>query len=76
MSLAEVVRLALAHSPDLALARVRYTVAKNTAGIDRANFLPNLYTGSGYQYTNGIPQTPGGSAPAVFENVVHANNLR
>ncbi|MGB6877882.1 MAG: TolC family protein [Candidatus Acidiferrales bacterium] len=67
LSLAEVVRLALAHSPDLALARVRYTVAKNRAGIDRANFLPNLYTGSGAAYTNGFPQTPGGSAPAVFE---------
>ncbi|MGC1290502.1 MAG: TolC family protein [Candidatus Acidiferrales bacterium] len=66
-SLAEVVRLALAHSPDLALARVRYSVAKNTAGVDRANFLPNLYTGSGAAYTNGFPQTPSGSAPAVFE---------
>lgn len=67
LGLSEVVRLALAHSPDLALARVRYTVAKNTAGVDRANFLPNLYTGSGAAYTNGFPQTPGGSAPAVFE---------
>jgi outer membrane protein len=67
LSLAEVVRLALAHSPDLALAHVRYSVAKNTAGVDRANFLPNLFTGSGAAYTNGFPQTPSGSAPAVFE---------
>ena len=67
VSLAEVVRLALAHSPDLALARVRYSVAKNTAGVDRSSFLPNLYTGSGAAYTNGFPQTPSGSAPAVFE---------
>ena len=67
LTLAEVVKLALARSPDLALARVRYTVAKNTVGVDRAAFLPNLYTGSGAAYTNGFPETPSGQAPAVFE---------
>jgi outer membrane protein TolC len=67
LTLDEVVKLALEHSPDLALARVQYTAAKNAAGVDRANFLPNLYTGSGAAYTNGFPQTPGGGAPAVFE---------
>lgn len=67
LSLAQVVKLALAHSPELALARIRSTVAKNTAGVDRASFLPNLYTGSGAAYTNGFPQTPSGSAPAIFE---------
>jgi outer membrane protein TolC len=67
LSLAEVVRLALAHSPDLALAHIQYIVAKNTAGVDRSAFLPNLYTGSGAAYTNGFPETPSGQAPAVFE---------
>lgn len=67
LTLAEVVRLALAHSPDLALARVQYIVAKNTAGVDRSAFLPNLYTGSGAAYTNGFPETPSGQAPAIFE---------
>lgn len=67
LSLAEVVKLALAHSPDLALARVQYTVAKNTAGLDGAAFRPNLYTGSGAAYTNGFPETPGGQPPAVFQ---------
>lgn len=66
LSLAEVVKLALEHSPDLALARVQFMVAKNAAGVDRANFRPNLYTGSGAAYTNGFPQVPGG-APAVFQ---------
>lgn len=66
LTLPEVVKLALEHSPDLALARVQYSVAKNAAGLDRANFRPNLYTGSGAAYTNGFPQTPGG-APAVFQ---------
>lgn len=66
LSLGEVVKLALDHSPDLALARVQYRAAKNQAGVDRANFRPNLYTGSGAAYTNGFPQIPGG-APAVFQ---------
>ncbi len=66
LTLDEVVKLALEHSPDLALARVQYIVAKNAAGVDRSNFRPNLYTGSGAAYTNGFPQIPGG-APAVFQ---------
>jgi outer membrane protein TolC len=48
------------------LARVRYAMQKNTARLDRASFLPNLYTGSGIAYTNGFPQTPSGSPPPVF----------
>lgn len=67
LTLDQVVNLALAHSPDLALARVRYTVAQNVAGVDRAEFRPNLYTGSGAAYTNGFPQTPGGAPPSLFE---------
>lgn len=66
LTLDEVVKLALEHSPDLALARVQYIAAKNAAGVDRANFRPNLYTGSGAAYTNGFPQIPGG-APAIFQ---------
>ena len=67
LTLDEVVNLALEHSPQLALARVQYTVAKNTAGVARAEFRPNLYTGSGAAYTNGFPTTPGGGPPAVFQ---------
>jgi outer membrane protein len=67
LSLAEVVKLALAHSPDLTLARVRYNESRSTTGVDRASFLPNLSTGSGIAYTNGFPESLGGQAPAVFE---------
>ena len=67
LSLGEVVKLALAHSPDLSLARAQYVVAKDTAGLDRSAFRPNLYTGSGAAYTNGFPETPGGQPPAVFQ---------
>ncbi len=67
LTLDDVVSLALEHSPQLALARVQYNVAKNTAGVTRAEFRPNLYTGSGAAYTNGFPSTPSGAAPAVFQ---------
>jgi len=67
LTLKSAVALALQNSRELALARVQYTVAQNVARVDRAEFRPNLYTGSGAAYSNGFPQTPGGAAPAVFE---------
>jgi outer membrane protein len=66
LTLRQAVTLALQNSRELALARVQYTVAKNAAGVDRAEFRPNLYTGSGAAYTNGFPATPSGQAPAIF----------
>src|ERR1700690_1594485 len=67
LTMRQAVTLALQNSRDLALARVQYTVALNEAGVDRAAFLPNLYTGSGIAYTSGFPGLPGGGAPAVFQ---------
>jgi outer membrane protein len=66
LSLRQAVTLALQNSHELALARVQYTVAKNAAGVDRAEFRPNLYTGSGAAYTSGFPATPNGQAPSIF----------
>jgi outer membrane protein len=66
LTLKRAVTLALQNSRDLALARVQYTVARNAAGVSRAEFHPNLYTGSGAAYTSGFPSTPGGQAPSVF----------
>jgi outer membrane protein len=66
MTMRQAVTLALQNSRDLALARVQYTVALNEAGVDRAAFQPNLYTGSGAAYTSGFPSI-GGDPPAVFQ---------
>lgn len=57
---------ALQSSRDLALARIRATVARRQANVTKSRFQPNLFTGSGIIYTNGIPETPGGTAPALF----------
>jgi len=67
LTLREAVTLALQNSRDLKLARLQYTVALNQAGVSRAAFLPNLYTGGGYVYTYGFPAVPGAGPPAVFQ---------
>ena len=66
LTMRQAVTLALQNSRDLALARVQYTIALNQTGVDRAAFLPNLYTGSGAAYTYGFPSI-GGSPPADFQ---------
>jgi outer membrane protein len=67
MTLRQAVTLALQNSRDLKLARLQYTVAQNEAGVDRAAFRPNLYTGAGYVYTYGFPALPGGGPPSLFQ---------
>jgi outer membrane protein TolC len=65
LTLKQAVDTALRNSHEVALAKVRYNVAQNTASVTRSAFRPNLYTGSGAEYTYGFPQTPGGAAPSV-----------
>ncbi len=67
LTLRQAVTLALQNSRDVKLAQVQYNVALGEARVNRAAFLPNLYTGSGAAYTHGFPSLPGGQAPAVFE---------
>jgi len=67
LTMHQAITLALQNSRDLKLARVQYNVAANEAGIDRADFRPNLYTGAGLAYTYGFPSLPGGGAPSVFQ---------
>lgn len=67
LSLRQAVTLALQNSRDVKLAQLQYNVALGEVGVDRAVFLPNLYTGSGVAYTSGFPSLPGGQPPALFE---------
>ena len=67
LTMHQAITLALQNSRDLKLARVQYNVAANEAGVDRAAFRPNLYTGAGLAYTHGFPSLPGGGAPSVFQ---------
>jgi outer membrane protein TolC len=66
LTLKRAVALAIQHSRDIALARVQYSVALSEAGVNRSEFRPNLYTGSGAAYTSGFPAAPGGQGPSIF----------
>jgi len=62
LTLRGAVALAQQNSRELALARAQLTVAERTAAVNRSDFRPNLYTGSGAAYTNGFPL----GAPTAF----------
>jgi outer membrane protein TolC len=68
LTLKSAVELAVRNSRDLQLAKLQAELAGKTADVDRAQFRPNLYTGSGYAYSSGFPLAPGAAGvPAVFE---------
>src|SRR6266404_1871710 len=63
-TLKRAIELALQNSADIQVAKLQARLADRSAMITRAQFMPNLYAGSGAGYTLGIPETPGGRAPA------------
>jgi outer membrane protein TolC len=74
LTLRRAIELALQNSTDIQVAKIQATVADRAAMINKAQFLPNLYAGSGLGYTHGIPETPGGRAPAIF-NVTYTEQV-
>jgi outer membrane protein len=74
LTLKRALELALQNSKDIKIARIQASIADRAAMISKADFLPNLYVGSGAGYTYGIPETPGGRAPSVF-NVTYTEQV-
>jgi outer membrane protein len=66
LTLKRAIELALQNSKDIQVAKLQASLADRSAMITRSQFLPNLSAGSGLGYTYGIPETPGGRAPSVF----------
>ena len=66
LTLKRAIELALQNSKDIQVAKIQASVADHAALITKAQFMPNLYAGSGAGYTQGIPETPGGRAPSIF----------
>src|SRR3989440_5994680 len=66
VTLKHAIELALQNSKEIQVAKIQASVADHAAQITRAQFMPNLYAGSGAGYTYGIPETPGGRAPSIF----------
>jgi outer membrane protein TolC len=67
LTLKHAIELALQNSKEIQVAKLQASLADRSAMITKSQFLPNLYAGSGAGYTFGIPETPGGHAPAVFD---------
>jgi len=74
LTLKRAIELALQNSKEIQIAKIQASVADHAAQITKAQFMPNLYAGSGAGYTNGIPETPGGRAPSVF-NVTYTEQI-
>jgi len=66
LTLKRAVELSLTNSKDIQLAKLQVQAAQDAAQFTSAEFLPNLYAGSGAGYTYGLPETPGGRPPSVF----------
>jgi len=67
LTLKHAIELALQNSRDIQIAKLQASLANRSAMISKSQFLPNLFAGSGAGYTFGIPETPGGRAPALFD---------
>jgi outer membrane protein TolC len=74
LTLRRAIELALQNSKEIQVAKIQASVADRAAQITKAQFMPTLYAGSGAGYTNGIPETPGGRAPSVF-NVSYTEQI-
>jgi outer membrane protein TolC len=74
LTLKRAIELALQNSKDIQVAKIQASIADHAALISRAEFMPNLYAGSGAGYSDGIPETPGGRAPSVF-NVTYTEKV-
>src|SRR6266446_425134 len=67
LTLKRAIELALQNSKDIQIAKLQASLANRSAMITKAQFMPNLFAGSGAGYTFGIPETPGARAPALFD---------
>jgi outer membrane protein len=74
LTLKRAIELALQNSKDIQIAKLHASLANRSALITKAQFMPNVYAGSGAGYTFGIPETPGGRAPALF-NVTYTEEV-
>src|SRR5437879_2831124 len=74
LTLKRAIELALQNSKEIQVAKIQASVADRAAQITKAQFMPNLYAGSGAGYTYGIPESPGGRAPSIF-NVSYTEQI-
>jgi len=74
LTLKGAIEMALRNSKDIQVAKLQASVADHASQLSKSDFLPNVYAGSGAGYTYGIPETPGGRAPSIF-NVTYTEQI-
>lgn len=74
LTLKSAIEMALRNSKDIQVAKLQSSLAAHASQVTRAEFMPNFFAGSGAGYTYGIPETPGGRAPSVF-NVTYTEQV-
>ena len=74
LTLKSAIETALRNSKDIQVAKLQASLAEHASQVSKAEFMPNLYAGSGAGYTYGIPETPGGRAPSLF-NVSYTEQI-
>src|SRR5258707_8470856 len=74
LTLKRAIELALQNSKEIQVAKIQASVADHAAQITKAQFMPNLYAGSGAGYSYGIPETAGGRALSIF-NVAYTEQV-
>src|SRR5205823_13497359 len=74
LTLKRAIELALENSKEIQVAKIQASLADRAAQITKSQFMPSLYAGSGAGYTYGIPETPGGRAPSIF-NVSYTEQI-
>jgi len=74
LTLKSAIEMALRNSKDIQIAKLQASLAEHATQVSKSGFLPNLYAGSGAGYTYGIPETPGGRAPSLF-NVTYTEEI-
>jgi len=71
MTLRQAVETALKQNPDITLARLDESKARQGVLVAKDPFTPHLVIGSGLAYSNGFPMSIQGSAPSVVQaNIV------
>ncbi|MGB7280640.1 MAG: TolC family protein [Candidatus Acidiferrum sp.] len=74
LTLKSTIEMALRNSKDIQVAKLQASLAEHASQVSKTEFMPNLYAGSGAGYTYGIPETPGGRAPSLF-NVTYTEDV-
>ncbi len=67
LTLQEAVQLALAHSPDILIARIKAVQARQALEETRSVNMPQVTIGTGIAYNNGFPLSIEGAAPSIFQ---------